>query len=330
MHTAFPMTGPPHAAGPNAHLDARQALIGGSRLRGLAVLAATACLLGVLLMTVDAAAVGEQLATARPHLLLACAAIALCFPLIAALRWTVLLRALGVDLEYRRALVVVLGIFPVNAISPARAGDVLRAYSLRGQAPAETVLGGLLAERMLDVAVLGTIALASAAAFGHWALAAPAAGAVLAAFAICLIASQVHRLPIRGAIAEKLSRFSAAQPRLARRPGAMALAVTLSLCHWFAALLVVTLLFGAVGADLSIIDVAMAMPLAIFVGLLPVTLGGIGTRDGAMVLLFSAMALPEQILAVSLLYTAFVYFFLALIGLPFVGKAFRRRDMAQC
>jgi hypothetical protein len=309
----------------------------GPRARGALVPAATAGILALLLCSLELSEIGARLAAIPVETLLACAAIAACFPLLSALRWRTLLAGLGIELDFRRSAVMVLGIFPINAVSPARAGDLLRIRALRGRAPADLVLAGLLAERMMDVAILAAIAAAGAAWLGRWDLALPATAVLAAAFGLCLLSGRMRERDDFAAEGSRTARIAAKArsvagvfARLRRRPGTVALAAAIGLCHWLCAILLVRLLFGGVSAPLSVVDVAAAMPLAIFVGLLPVTLGGIGTRDAAMVLLFGAWASPEQSAAVALLYTAFVYAFLALIGMPFIGRALGAGGRTAC
>jgi len=72
--------------------------------------------------------------------------------------------------------------------------------------------------------------------------------------------------------------------------------------------------------------VVTAFPPAIFVGLLPMTIAGMGLREGAMLLLFAPSAAPSQILAVGLLYSLLTYWFLALAGLPFMTSALSSKE----
>jgi hypothetical protein len=81
------------------------------------------------------------------------------------------------------------------------------------------------------------------------------------------------------------------------------------------------LLFGGVGAVVPLGFTVAALPVVLFVGLLPITFAGMGTRDSAMLVMFFAYATQAQILAVGLLYTFFGYWLLALVGFPFVKKA---------
>jgi uncharacterized protein (TIRG00374 family) len=122
-------------------------------------------------------------------------------------------------------------------------------------------------------------------------------------------------------VAGKLTELSQALRRLLANPGVLLAAAALTLCHWFLALLLVTLLFWGVGAKVSFVFVMAAMPVAILVGLIPVTLGGMGTRDAAVVVLFANIVEPSQALAAGLLYTFFVYWVLGIAGLPFIARS---------
>jgi uncharacterized protein (TIRG00374 family) len=60
-------------------------------------------------------------------------------------------------------------------------------------------------------------------------------------------------------------------------------------------------------------------PLSILVGLLPVTLAGIGTRDAAIILFYSPFLNPASSAALGILYTS-RYIIPAIFGIPFFGK----------
>jgi len=98
--------------------------------------------------------------------------------------------------------------------------------------------------------------------------------------------------------------------------------IFLTVVKWLVVFVQIKILFGGVGADISYGLVATALPIAIFVGLLPITLGGMGTRDSAMIVLFSGMATVPQIIAVGLLYAFFGYWLFSVIGIFFMRQAF--------
>jgi len=98
---------------------------------------------------------------------------------------------------------------------------------------------------------------------------------------------------------------------------------------WGMALLQIYLFFAAIGAHIPLLDVLFRMPVAMLVGQIPATLSGIGTRDGAMLYLFSGLTGMEQIVAAGFLFTVFRYWVPAVAGLPFTVLENRRSLVAK-
>jgi uncharacterized membrane protein YbhN (UPF0104 family) len=61
------------------------------------------------------------------------------------------------------------------------------------------------------------------------------------------------------------------------------------------------------------------VPLSIFVGLIPISFGGIGTRDAALIYLFSPYESSSTMAGIGIL-CSFRYFVPALFGLPFLDR----------
>jgi len=99
------------------------------------------------------------------------------------------------------------------------------------------------------------------------------------------------------------------------------LAITAS--NWFLSFFQVWLCYRAFNTEVPLTYVFAALPMAIFTGLLPVTLSGMGTRDSAVIYLFQNYAAYEVNLAIGILYAIFGYWLLALLGVPFMRAAFR-------
>jgi uncharacterized membrane protein YbhN (UPF0104 family) len=291
------------------------------RLKGVALLALTVLVLTLLLTRIEVAAVLQAMARLPLGSWLAAAAITAILPLTMTTRWRLVLGATGVDVPWRRCLVIVLGVHPISIVSPARLGDALRAYGLRRQGAGATALGGILAERALDISILAAGAGLSALISGRAEIAWIAGLVLLAVILVLGLAGRADRLPLKPRWRDSLGRFAAASEVFRRRPGTLLAAVAITLLHWGLTMALVTLLLRGVGAEVGIGDVTAAMPIAIFVGLLPITIGGIGTRDAALVALLAGLAAPAECLAASLLYTLFVYVFVALAGLPLTRRA---------
>ncbi|MGC9329636.1 MAG: lysylphosphatidylglycerol synthase transmembrane domain-containing protein, partial [Candidatus Hinthialibacter sp.] len=95
----------------------------------------------------------------------------------------------------------------------------------------------------------------------------------------------------------------------------------ITLGNWFCSILQTWCCYKAFQADVPIFYIAAALPIAIFIGLIPVTISGMGTRDSAMIFLFQQYAPYETNLAVGILYSIFGYWLLAVLGIPFMKSA---------
>jgi len=144
-------------------------------------------------------------------------------------------------------------------------------------------------------------------------------GAIVLAGAAAGLAVLFHsqRLPLR---LNGLRRSGRATRSLFRQPGKCALLAALTLLLWLNNTLVLGCLLRSVDVHLRPELVLSAAPAGFLAGALPITLAGIGTRDGALILLLSPFTERSKILAASFLYTAFAYWFLALIGLAVMGR----------
>ena len=291
------------------------------RLKGLALALFTCAILALLLSRIEFAEVRAAFARMPAEAWLGAAAITLVLPLNLATRWWFVMGQMGLGVSWRRALVVLLGIHPLSISSPSRIADTLRAYGFRRQGIAVPVLGGILAERLLDVLVLAAAATLSALWLGRTGIAAVAGAIVLAVVTMLIFARALNRLPLRPAWRQTVERFAEAAAIFRRRPQALAGALAMTLLHWGLGILLVLVLIRGAGAEVGFPEVAAALPLAIFIGLVPVTFGGIGTRDAAFVALMAGSAAAPECLAASLLYTVYTYLPSAVVGLTLTRRA---------
>jgi uncharacterized protein (TIRG00374 family) len=97
------------------------------------------------------------------------------------------------------------------------------------------------------------------------------------------------------------------------------LIVTASVVIWIGSALQIYLLYSAVEQQVPIIFSIAVVPIAILVGMLPVTIAGMGTRDLAIVKLFSGYASTSASISIGVLFFLLRYLVLALIGLPFIS-----------
>lgn len=280
----------------------------------------TAVVFSVLFWRIPFGRIGEQILRADLGYFLPALLVTLLFPVFGCARWGAILRAMGHRVSFLRRLQIILGTWPISSVTPSKAGDLLRARPLRDQIPALETMGSVLAERVVDVMVLSGIWLLGAALAGMWKMAGLAGGALMGVAALLMMLGRDPWGMGRSLLGEKLQGLLAAFGALARSPRMLALAVLWSSLNWFLSIVQVKYLLLALGGSIGFAETMASLPPAIFVGLLPFTIAGMGTRDAAILALFAAYAAPHQLLSMSLLYTFLGYWLFALLGLPFTRK----------
>jgi uncharacterized membrane protein YbhN (UPF0104 family) len=271
----------------------------------------------------------EALAQARPELLAVALALTLTLPILHAFRLRLVLDAAGYAVGWRRCFVLVMAAWPVSSATPAKAGDLLKAYFLRVEVPAAVSVGCLLTERVVDLLVLAGLALLGAMLHGMTALAVVSAcvfgGSILG---LGLLPLATH-LPLSGRWRERLAPLWACSRAVSRRPRTLLLALALTGALWFMTMLVTLILFTALGAHVPALYALAGLPPALFAGSLPFATGGIGARDSVLMAMFEGYATEAQALGAGLLYALYFRVLLAVLGLPYLRLALRARPRDQ-
>lgn len=205
-------------------------------------------------------------------------------------RWRLLLRRNGAEASRAETQSLNLVGYMGNNVLPARGGDVLRVALLspRAEAGTRTVIGTLVAERVLDVATLGLlfVVLAYGVLRG---IDTPGTGALaivlavvagLGALALAALALGRHR-PWVARLRTLLTPLAAATLRLRGRHGALMAALTLVI--WFLEAVTWYLVGHATALDPSPIQALYLVAVASVFVLIPSGPGYAGTLDAAIV-----------------------------------------------
>lgn len=258
----------------------------------------------------------ERLLTANPAWIALAAAVNLAALLLSAWRWELLLRILGPRLGFPAAVRAYwLGSLFGNLLPSTIGGDVVRIAVVREQAGLTRATASIAVERLTGLTMLLVAALlalappAAAAMLGQqrwWLLACIAAmlasGLLLLALAPQPVAAGGARVRLPFAHLPQVAKLLAAARAfggalLTYRDRPRALVLTLVLSALFYVLLVVFQwsLLRAVGADLALHEVAVAVPLLVLVNMLPLSINGLGVTEGAFVVLYSRLGVPAEI-----------------------------------
>ena len=309
----------------------------------------TVGLLAAIFWKIDRTALGR--AFSRADWTLFAAAMGLFIPQIAAIawRWRVLVSPFA-PLSYGESARLVLASNTLNLVLPSKAGDLTKGWFLArgGTLDLPRAMGLVVFEKMLDVATLaafmagGAVALlagfspapqgddggASVLAAARVALAvgAAAVGAVATLYFVppamvpgrrALLAALARRpgLAKIGRLVENATQVvELLQSRGAGRAGVVAWSVAI----WFLHLGQIWLFMAAVGVRASAGQFLSLAPLAIFVGLIPISVAGFGPRDQAFLVFFAAW--PKETVLAAALFINLRYIVPAAAGLPFLRR----------
>lgn len=235
----------------------------------------TAGIFFLLFRRIGWAQVWETLRHADPWYFALAASFTIFFPTLAAFRWRRMLLALGYSIPWRDCLCMIMAAWPMGTITPSKSGDLIKAYYLKDRIPAALVLGSVLAERTMDVLVLLVLSVAGCVFYRRWFLAALSGGG-LAAGLVAIALLLYARLPVPARLQGKTEPMLRTLRLLVLSPGLLVWVVVFTVLNWLASILQVVFAYRALGTRMPLLFTAGHLPLAIFVGLLPLTLSGMG------------------------------------------------------
>jgi len=124
---------------------------------------------------------------------------------------------------------------------------------------------------------------------------------------------------------QHLQRFYDAYMEYRKTPKTLTLGLLLSLAIQFQFVLTAWLSAWSIGIVLPILKTLFFVSIVNLLAMIPITISGIGVREGGFVALFHGMMTPEQSVAVSLLYFG-TSLMNSLVGLPLLLRIRLRRD----
>lgn len=296
--------------------------MGKSILRPILLLIITVAIFYLIFSRISVSSVLGVLLHSQLGFLLIAFFLTLLFIVIQAKRYQILLEAIGYSLTYQKCLYVIMGAIPLSSITPSKAGDVIRAYYLKDEIPASKTIGSVITERVFDILSLILFSLVGLAFYEKYDLAGIALIILAGIIAMFVFARTgfIFRLPLKSSWNEKLHNIAYSMERLTSNKRAFFTIMAYSLFLWFLSIIQTVTFFYALDINIPLLFTMANIPIAIIIGLVPVTLGGMGTRDGAIIFLFSGYATPSQLLGVGILFSLFRYWLVSLAGIPFMKK----------
>lgn len=285
---------------------------------------AAVTIITILFQIIDIGKVRTELSQANWTWITYALAITCLSPFLAAIRLKHFLTTMGVSLSYKLSLKVSLLGLSLNLLIPARGGDLAKLALLKNDLPnlpLQTLISTALLERSFDVLALGLIGLTSALIIQSTEAAIIAGVFATIAAIVLAVLPLAESLPIVG---KKLSSIAQNISIAYKHKKTLILAFLSAGFFWILVSSIMGCLLKAFDPNITFAHSLAVTPPSIFAGLVPVSLWGVGTRDGALAYFLQGITVPEIAISAGFLYTALVYWFLGIIGTPFL--LFARRN----
>jgi len=319
--------GAPSAAAPRpaAHAWLRRAIAA----------AVSVGILGTIYWRIDLGALGASIAGASIGWILV--AIVALIPALALTAWrlTVIARPYA-PLLFGEAAKLILIAHSLNMVLPSRLGDFAKAHAMAapGTVPGREALSVVIIEKTWDaLAVMFwcAIGVATVRRSDLDLHGAAIAVVLVVVFGLLVVASQrFANVVFAGLRAFAPHRFGAAISEMEtvwtgalgafwrdRRRAAQVIGVTVVI--WFIHLVEIWLFILAVGVNVPFLAHLSLAPLVMMASLIPLTLSGIGTRDAAIIVLYSPF-MPAATAAALGLLVILRYLMPAIAGIPFTSR----------
>jgi uncharacterized protein (TIRG00374 family) len=261
--------------------------------------------------------------------------------LISSLRWKTMTSQIC-PMGLGQSLQQVMASKALNALVPSKMGEMSKAYFLRVNSDSDlnhAAVPAVIFEKILDMGGLCTLLMlgwlfAPERGKPVWLGAAVAAGS-LAVVALLLV------VPLKG-LGDKLVSWNARLKWLKQLlagwdtllvgwqngAGLLRRILGLSVLLWVLHVLQIYLFFPSLNHPVPLAPALAFIPLSILVGLLPITIAGMGTRDAALIVLFAPYAGPALVAGVGL-FCSMRYWVDTLLGVPFLHGYTSRMSQFQ-
>jgi hypothetical protein len=250
-------------------------------------------------------------------------------------RWRYVMGSLGIDYSLRRStLVWTIGFF-ASAVTPAKAGDAVRAVYLRNDThrPIGEAFLTVFVDRLWDLAFILAAGTVSALVFSRAYIAIPSAPLFIAGAVVIGIAAVVAtnrrlmRAMLRPAfsvlvparyrtgMSESFHAFYDALRVHAARPARSAVMALMTLGCWALIFLLAIYAARLVSVPVNPWYLVLIMPIVTLVELIPFTISGLGTREATVMYFFSVVGIGgAEAVGFSIVYVLVGTYLTALAG----------------
>lgn len=232
---------------------------------------------------------------------------------IASIRFYLFLDAANTKVRLTKCIEAVMTAIAYNSFLPSKGGDLLKAFVIsKEKTKVIRITGITVVERIFDLFTIALISLIGLLLLEEYKYAITSVSLLCTLCVILLGFKKINQLPFIG---KKLNSIKDLYKIFMKNWKSTILAVTTCFLFWSINLLIIILLLKSVGFNFIYFKVLAYWPFAMIAGILPLSISGFGTRDGAFLYLLEKTEFTETILTATFLYTLLVYWFLSLTSL---------------
>ena len=244
---------------------------------------------------------------------------------LTSLRFSTALKIINFKIKILESWSYVLAVAPINLFVPSKGGEFGKAYFLKNRIKYSNTLKIVIIEKFFDVIALLTIGLAGSIYLKLKYIILVFLGFLSILLFIPLIMIN-YELKTKIHILNKIIKNIKAFKLKIKNPRMMLFLFLNSLSIWLLFSFVIFIVFASIGSSAEFSIIMVVYPLSIIVGLIPITMSGLGTRDAAFVYLFGYFGIIEEhAIIVSLSYFLLSYLLPAVIGIPFSLYLFNKK-----
>lgn len=279
--------------------------------------------------------IADVIRHADPRLAPAAVLLVVLILVLRGVRWRLLLRMAGIDYPLWRATAVWAIGFSAASVTPAKAGDAIRAFYIQGHTGRSfgEAFFTVFVERLYDLAFVLALGVISVFVFSHFHTELPSVWIVLMSvlvLAACVYLALNRRLmrkllkPVfevvvpgryRSLVTSNVNSFYDSLASYGNARSGLAAAALLTVAVWALIFTLAWCVTAVLGIDVPVGYVFLIMPVVTLVEVLPVSIGGLGTRDATVIFFFSVVGIPgAAAVAFSLGYLMIGTYLTALLG----------------
>jgi len=225
-------------------------------------------------------------------------------------------------ISFARAQKITIASYSLNVIIPSKGGDFVKSWSLRDILPFSQGVGIVILERFIDLVVLCTMAFIGSIFINDSMLIIISSSSLVILFLIKMILMKLSKSNYESKIFRYVKDFEYVFQSFIKNYRYAKFIMIIGICIWIGSALQAYVLYRAFGQEIPFMHCVAVVPIVVFVGFIPITIGGMGSRDAAFIYLFSAYASNSASIAVAMFFSLLRYWILALFGIPFLKHLF--------